>query len=501
MRGIGIAAASAAVVALGGMGSAIAADLPIPAQAPLTKAMPAAGPAACANIVDFFTTACQLAWYGVRFYGTVDVGGGYQTKGAPLNPVYGPGVSYFLGKSNRAPMWLLSPNGLSQSNVGLQVKEPLWAGWSFVGQLETGFDPYTGRLASGPGSMASQIGVPLALQSSQGDAAANGQFYNSLGFAGFSHDTWGTLTFGRQLSLGADAIRTYDPMGAAFAFSPIGFQGTTAAGGDTEDKVATTAVKYRVSYGNVHAGALGQFGGYDLGNASKGAFQGDVGADFNVWRGTLSLDAVGGYTRDGVLLTLGPAAGQPITAPSVLQATLSNNTSAMGLAKYTVDRLQLYAGYEWIQFAPPSDPFLVTGTGFNDIAGDFICTGCFTTAAGGTNINSTAFNANDKVQQIMWGGARYALTDSLDVAVAYYHYTQNQYAGGATATGCTTKGASSNLACSGTMDAASALIDWRFAPKWDVYLGTMFSQMNGGLDAGYLARNNLATTAGLRFRW
>jgi hypothetical protein len=51
------------------------------------------------------------------------------------------------------------------------------------------------------------------------------------------------------------------------------------------------------------------------------------------------------------------------------------------------------------------------------------------------------------------------------------------------------------------MDAVSALIDWRFAPKWDTYIGTMFSQMNGGLDNGFLSRNNLATTAGLRFRF
>ena len=32
-------------------------------------------------------------------------------------------------------------------------------------------------------------------------------------------------------------------------------------------------------------------------------------------------------------------------------------------------------------------------------------------------------------------------------------------------------------------------------------IGTMFSQMNGGLSNGFLARNNLATTAGLRFRF
>jgi hypothetical protein len=51
------------------------------------------------------------------------------------------------------------------------------------------------------------------------------------------------------------------------------------------------------------------------------------------------------------------------------------------------------------------------------------------------------------------------------------------------------------------VDAVSGLIDWKFAPKWDTYIGTMFSQFNGGLATAFLARNNLATTAGVRFRF
>ena len=493
MKGLGAVAASAAVLMLGGAGGAYAADLNT--QGPVLKA-PVAGSAVCTSIVDFFTTACQLAWYGVRFYGTVDVGYGYQTHGAPWNNVYGPGTNYLLGKQNRSAIWVPSPNGLGQSNIGIQVKEPLGAGWSFVGQLESGFDPYSLNFASGPGAMHQNIGAPLAAQTSGGDASSNGKFYNSLGYVGVSNDTWGTLTVFRQGSLGADGVKAYDPMGGAYAFSVIGYSGAVAGGGDTENKVATTSVKYRVNYDNFHAGAFWQFGGFDQGNASQGAYEGDLGADFNVGPGRLSVDAVGGYTKDAVFLSLGPAAGQPLTAPSVLQATISDNTSAMALAKYTMDKLQLYFGYEWNQFAPPSDLF----TSFNDIAGDQICSGACA-AATGTNINSTAFNNKDKVLQVVWAGARYSLTDSLDLVGAYYHYDQNQYATGSTATGCANKGAASNLACAGTLDAASFLVDWKFAPKWDTYIGTFFSQMNGGLDAGYLSRNNLATTAGLRFRW
>jgi hypothetical protein len=44
-------------------------------------------------------------------------------------------------------------------------------------------------------------------------------------------------------------------------------------------------------------------------------------------------------------------------------------------------------------------------------------------------------------------------------------------------------------------------IDWRFLPKWDAYFDVMFSQVNGGLANGYLGRNNLDPTGGVRFRF
>jgi hypothetical protein len=55
--------------------------------------------------------------------------------------------------------------------------------------------------------------------------------------------------------------------------------------------------------------------------------------------------------------------------------------------------------------------------------------------------------------------------------------------------------------CAGTFDAISAAIIWRFAPKWDLYFGAMFSQVNGGLAFGFLDRNNIDPTVGLRFRF
>jgi predicted porin len=487
------AAASAAVVMLGG-GVACAADLNTKAPA-----LPAAGPAACVSIVDFFTTACQLAAYGVRIYGTIDIGGSYQTNGAATDRNFPNGLTWYPQKMNYGAKWLFSPNGSSVSNVGILVSEPLGAGWSFVGQLETQFDPYSFNLSNGIESLHNVLGVSLANATGVSDSSVNNKFYNSLGYAGFSNDTWGTLTFLRQSSLTRDALIAYDSVGG-YAFSLVAATGALGGGGDTENGRATTSVKYRVNIGDYRLGVFGQFGGYDEGNASRGAIQGQVGGDFRVGPGILSVDAVAGYTKDAVSESLSwgvlsNGLGSPASKPT-LSATISDNTSVVAVAKYTVDRLKLSGGYEWIQFANPSDP----QTSFTDLSGYAIG------GTSGISIKNTSYNTN-RILQVAWVGARYSVTSSVDVAAGYYHYWQNDYSGGLGSTSAGDSGlkcVQSSLAqssCAGAQDAFTAVIDWRFAPKWDTYLGTMYTRLNGGLDAGYLAKDNWATTVGVRFRW
>jgi hypothetical protein len=67
---------------------------------------------------------------------------------------------------------------------------------------------------------------------------------------------------------------------------------------------------------------------------------------------------------------------------------------------------------------------------------DGVCLGC--DAINNTTINNTAFGVNglgNKTMQIMWVGAKYAVTENLDVIGAYYHYIQDSFFGTATAAG------------------------------------------------------------------
>jgi predicted porin len=465
----------------------------------VTKAAPAAAAkalsqaATCSSLEDFVVTACPLSWNGITVYGTIDAGVTWRSHGAPFNGTSAVGVDYLIQKYSRGPRWDLAPNGLSNSNIGIKGKEPLAPGWDFIFDLQAGFDPYSLHLSNGPHSDFQNIGVPLTSQDSYADSSRAGQFYNAVGYLGVS-SPYGTLTVFRQNTLTLDAVFAYDPMSASYAFSPIGWQGITCGVGDTEDCRFSTSVKYHVDIGQFRVAALWQFGGYDLNNAATGSYQLQLGGDIaNLAGGTLSLDAIGSYVQNAVSIGLAGST-LPAVLPQVLTATLSDNSSVMLVGKYSNGPLKLFAGYEFIRYAPPSNRF-APGTGFSDIAGDFVCAAC--AAINGTNINNTAFDAGDKLFHVFWTGVKYAVTDNLDMIGAYYHYDQPAF--GAPVNCSANAAAFAN--CHGTFDAVSFVVDWQFAKKFDAYAGLMFSQVNGGLANGFLNRSSIDPTVGLRFRF
>lgn len=444
---------------------------------------------ACGSVHDFISTNCPLSWYGLTVYGTVDMGVTWQSHGTPRDTKSPAGNEYVLSKNSNRSQWNLAPNGLSQSVIGIRGNELFAPDWAFVFTLEAGFDPYSLKLSDGPGSVAQNAGVPLDQQNSNADSSRAGQFYNSQGYMGVSSPTYGTLTIFRQNALTLDGVIAYDPLGASYAFSPIGYQGTTCGVGDTEDCRFTTALKYRVSKGPFRAAALWQFGGYSAGNGSNGAYQLQGGGDIpNVAGGIVSLDGIYSYVKDAVGISL---AGNtlPATLPQVLTATISDNSSWMALTRYTKGPVKLYGGYERIQFSPPSDP----QASFTDIAGDFLCAGC--AAANNTNISNTAFNAHDKILQVFWVGARYALTDDWTLMSGYYQYLQNSFGTGAACSD------SSKSTCSGTYRAVSLAADWQFAAKFDAYAGFMWQTVGAGLANGFLHRHTIDPAVGFRFRF
>jgi predicted porin len=485
---------AAGAILLSAVGGAGAADLPTAKPAP---AVPKT--ASCfASFYDWFSasaTDCPLSYAGITVYGQIDGGFGYSSHAAEFNRYYNNGVAAVIAKMSRGPQVQLVPNGLSQSNIGIKGREEFAPGWAFVFDANAGFDPYTLTLSNGPRSLVQNNALPIQLQEFNSDSSRAGQWDNTRGYVGVSNSTFGTLTVGRQYSFSADAVSAYDPMGGAYAFSLIGSSSTYVSGlGDTEVARYNTSLKYQVAYNNVRAGAVWQFGGYDQGNGSDGAYQFDAGFDY----AGFSFDAIYSYARDAVSLATYSVDPLPkgVTQDD-LKATLADIRGLLAVGKYTWGQWKFYGGYENALFMPPSETY---PDGFGSLGGYTVLPGAVT---------ATAYNIH-KVLQVGWVGAKYAVRPDLDISAAYYIGDQNDYTNYSVkgtapcgpnttvpAPGYSPQGANHST-CAGTIQAVSGLVDWRPYQRLDVYAGIMYSEVTGGLANGFLHSNNIAPTAGLR---
>jgi predicted porin len=437
----------------------------------------------------------SLTWKGITLYGIVDIGIQYDTHSAPFSD-YFPAVSGSLVQKNDydSPTGIAG-NNLSQSRIGISGNEPIGGDWAGVFRFETFFNPQSGDISDACKSLTLNNGKALTAQTTGVDSSVCGQYFAGAAYAGFSSPTYGSFTFGRHVTLLADGIAKYDPMGAAQAFSLIGYSGTAAGGGLTEDRRLDQSIKYYGKYQWLHLGALYQFGSAS-GSMNTG-YQFQIGGEY----AGLSVDgyyfkkydAIGAASLSSAqvttLQTVTCTAAAPATptcwpVSNSLSGTVSDNQTWSLMASYAVpgSTVKVSGGYERIQFDNPTNPL---PAGALTIGGYILA---FT--------NNTAYT-NEKILKVYWAGLKFGITPNLDVIGAWYHLDQNAFATGANA-GCGTTVAAS---CSGTEDVVSLLFDYRFTKRFDAYAGTMWSGVLNGLANGYLNKDNVATTVGVRFKF
>jgi predicted porin len=440
---------------------------------PQTIASPSSSSAAAAPVKK---DAPALTFAGVTLYGTVDVGIAYMTHGAPLSQTWAPGLPYFVQNFSNHSILSAGPNGLSQSKVGLSGVEPLWGDWTGVFRLETGFDPTSGRLTDGPGSLVADNGRTAATKISAGDSSRAGQPFEGAAYAGVSSKTFGTLTFGRQNTLMSEALSKYDPQLQSNAFSPIALQGTAGGFGDTQNRIFDSSAKYVLNVGPAHVGIIHQFG--SDGYVPESSNEVSVGADI----AGLSVDAIYGVVHGAVAAASLTAAQVPTVPTGSLAATISDNTGYAALASYNMKEIfpiKFYAGWERIKF---NNPAHTIPAGTQDIGGYIL-----------SITNNAAFNIQ-KILQISWAGARYTPIPELDLSAAYYQYNQKSFA----ANGCSNISASS---CAGELHDASLVADYHWTKRFDTYAGVNYSIVQNGLANGYLFTSDWTPMVGVRFNF
>ena len=434
----------------------------------------------------------DLCWHGVCLYGNFDMGLTYEPHGTPFNALAGGPLNYMVEKASNGSYFGVGANIFSTSFIGLRGKQEIADNLYAVFNLQTLFNPATGANVNQIGGIAQNNGLganvnTLQWANSYGDSSKAGVMFNNVAYFGVSSPTYGTFTMGRQSALSSDLVVNYDALSGANGFSVLTFEGATGGGGDTEDRIYDNSYEYRLNVGPVRLAGLAQL--RNGGNSATGnAFEGDVGFDYLGF----SMDFVGGkiYDANGIATTLSSAQMLAISAAGIgcsygcVASTVSDNTIFAVAGKYTIGPWKLYAGYEHIQYANPDNPLVG------------IANGAMAFMNGGYNIafaNNTAFGS-DKVLQSFWVGVKYAVTPNLDIMGSYYGYRQNSFVStlfGNPLGNCTT---TISPACSGSMDAVSLAMDWRFARHMDMYAGVMYTQKQGGLASGYVltATNLLA---------
>src|ERR1700689_4041923 len=309
-------------------------------------------PDVCASGHEFATTDCTLTWHGITLYGAYDVGVGWVSHGLPENATNYEGES-LVNRNGYQHRFLIAPNNLAQTGFGVRGKEEFAHGWSVVFNASTGINPQSGQLANASATDIENNGLPRSGYSEAIDGARAGQPLNDEYYAGVSSEHIGTLTFGRQRSLGTDTMLLYDPAGGGYAFSYIGYNGTMAGGGDTENSRWDSALKYRLTYGPVHFGAMYKFADGNGGcysasatwtaatctpeSAHNNAFGFDVGGD----HGKLSADAVFQHYNQAISV-LNPLLGPQSPTQSYQSTTNSINTNPITGANLTPTSNTLY---------------------------------------------------------------------------------------------------------------------------------------------------------------
>jgi predicted porin len=391
-----------------------------------------------------------------------------------------------------------------------------------VFNASTGINPQSGRLASMAQTNTTNNGLPRASYSETGDGARAGQPFNDEFYGGISSTHFGTITFGRQRSLGTDAMLAYDPAGGSYDFSYIGYNGTMAGGGDTEDTRWDDALKYRLAYGPVHFGAMYKFvngsgGCYSpsMGwtaatctpeEAHNNAYGFDLGGEY----AKLSADVVYQHYNQAISVLnplLGPQSPtQPyqsttdsintiqITGANVIDTygteygIVTDNSALMLALKYTWDKFKFFGGYEYIWQENPANPLGVGASA----QGDYLLSG-----VEDNNLDSP------KRVQVWWTGAKYAVDKKTDITVAWYHQLQHDFRVPSTCSAA----AGFRASCAGTLNEWSLYADHHFTKRFDVFAGIAVSDVTGGLGIAiphgpgvpYFYDTNVAPVIGGRF--
>lgn len=421
-----------------------------------------------------------LTWKGITLFGQLDIGYGYNSIGAPIGgSPFGLNSNVLSSPAGYKSISSLNINGLGFNFIGVKIEENILDGWQVIGQLDTGFDPLTGRLYDGCASIIQNNGLAGNKQSAWGNSSRCGQAINGQAFGGVRNAAYGQLTVGRQSPLLLSTLGGYDPTSLS-NFSQLLWTSSWGGGGGGQGDTSkwNNSVKYVNAYGPVHGGVMFAQGEQNSGLHGN-SYAGNIGV---TWNG-FAVDAVYTASRDAVA-TFGyglggcGVAGTP--SCNTLAATAQNVDVWSLMGKYTLDlasafkgpgpggKLTFYAGYEHLDFSDPSHPLSVGDT----VNGGYVLGA----------VSNTSYLYQDKIRQVGWIGAKYEIGPWTATAAWYFGHQDFFKGSNPTLAFCSD---SRSSRCAGNYQTVSTTVDYAFNKHFDVYAGLIWSSVSGGPANGF----------------
>jgi general bacterial porin, GBP family len=350
--------------------------------------------------------------------------------------------------------------GIQDSRWGIRGSEDLGGGLKAFFTLESGFNINSGSLNNAAASLA---GNSPHASTVSANSSLDGQLFSRQAFVGISDATLGSISVGRNYAPFFDIAVAYDPVQDAQLFSPLGFSGTIGGGGGvSENTRVDNSIKYKNKIGDVSVGLLYKLGGVSGNSSAQSGFAANVGYEAD------GFGIVAAYEQFTDALKTGNSA-----VAGEIAVTEYDTTSWMVAAKYSFGDATIRGGYETYTLKAPSDSFASLGLG--SLYG-------YTIAAG------TTFASADQTTDVLFIGGDYNFTPALNLAVGFYD--QNP------------KKSDDSKQLDGNIYSYSALLDYHFSKRSDIYAGVMYSQYKGdNYPSATFNTSNYITAVGIRHKF
>lgn len=402
--------------------------------------------------------------FKVEVFGTIDLSLGYTSHSlvqsgempTSIGPYISGGVRYPrtaggvpYPASNMASQTGLFNSALSTSSWGIRANRDLGdTGFKAFVVLDSAFNPATGQFVDQSHNESLNSRYPTTAYAT---SSLNGQLFSKEAVAGFSHDTWGKIGFGRNTNQINDVLQGYSPLQKAGLFSVYGNGVYGAGGGLSENGRVDDSIKYSNKIGGISFGLL-----YGLGSTG-GLRKGAQGYSANLGYETDRFGVQLVYQQFTDLLKTATDA----TVNNVIDLTAYDQTAMLLAFKYKVtDDLHLQTGIQQARLRNPTP----------DVNIPFI-SGIY-----GENVQkSSAYVGETQKFNIGHLGFDYDFTPKLNAGLAYMYVGFPRYDFGTPSA----SGKFPNHYLGGAIDAWGGLVTYRVVKGVTLYTGAIFSHYRG----------------------